>query len=387
DVRGKIVVALDGTVRGLRSDIAVHLEAAKQRTAAAKGALGFIAIARVGADDARQPVVQSLSADGKGVDSAAMLAVDMTVSPDAAERLFKGAPRRLSEIRSGSARDRPLRGFALPGELAVQTRGDWHDFTSPQVIGVIPGSDPALRGEYVVLMAHLDHLGRDSGAKGGEDGIFNGALDNAAGVATLLEAARAFIASGTPPRRSVMLVATAGEERGLLGAYHLASHPPVPADRIVAVINLDMPLLTYDFTDVIAFGAEHSTIVDTVEAAGRSLGVAVSPDPMPEQNLFIRSDHYPFVLRGVPSIFLMTGYANGGRQAWNHFLTRIYHRPNDDLRQPIRWAAGARFAALNYRIALKLADQDQRPVWRPGDYFGARLPVVPLALPPVQPPR
>ena len=373
DVRGKIVVALDGTVRGLRSDIATHLEAAKERTAAAKGAIGYIEIARVDAAAARQRVVQALDTSGTSVASAAPLVVEMAISPEAAERLFAGAPRGVQAMRGGPGRDRPLAGFALAGELTVESRSEWQDFTAPQVIGLVRGSDPVLRDEYVVLMAHLDHLGRDLGAQRGEDGIYNGAIDNAAGVATLIEAARAFSASRVPPRRSVLLIATAAEERGLLGAYSLAAQPPVPLDRIAAVINLDMPLLLYDFSDVIAFGAEHSTIVDAVAEAGRTMGVAVTPDPMPEQNLFIRSDHYPFVLQGVPSIFLMTGHGNGGRQAWQRFLTRTYHRPGDDARQPIRWKQGARFAELNYRIARTLADQERRPRWQPGDYFGARL--------------
>jgi len=386
DVRGKIVIALDGTVRGLRTDIATHLDAVKERTAAAKGAVGFIEIARIDGAAARQPLVQALDDSGTKVASAAPLAVEMAMSPDAAERLFAGAPRGLQAMRSAPGRDRPVAGFALAGEMSVESRSDWQDYTAPQVIGLIRGSDPVLRDEYVVLMAHLDHLGIDPGAQPGEDGIFNGAIDNAAGIATLIEVARAFSVSGSPPRRSVLLIATAGEERGLLGAYSLAAQPPVPLGQITAVINLDMPLLLYDFTDVIAFGAEHSTIVDAVAEAGRTMGVAVTPDPMPEQNLFIRSDHYPFVLQGVPSIFLVTGHANGGRQAWNRFLTRTYHRPHDDARQPIRWKQGARFAALNYRIARTLADQAGRPRWQTGDYFGARLLGRPVPMP-VTPPR
>jgi Zn-dependent M28 family amino/carboxypeptidase len=156
----------------------------------------------------------------------------------------------------------------------------------------------------------------------------------------------------------------------MLGADYFISHPSVPLRQIVAAVNLDMPLLTYDFTDLIAFGADHSTIGQTVAEAGREMDVAVSPDPMPQERLFVRSDHYRLVQRGIPSVFLMTGYANGGRAAWARYLTFFYHQPSDDLRQAIRWTAGARFAELNFRIARALANADQRPRWYQGDYFG-----------------
>jgi Zn-dependent M28 family amino/carboxypeptidase len=219
-------------------------------------------------------------------------------------------------------------------------------------------------------MGHLDHLGVKANAKPGEDSIYNGALDNAAGVATMLEAARQFVASGKPPRRSVLFIANTGEEKGLRGADYFAAHPTVPATSIVGLVDLDMPLLLYPFTDVIAFGAEHSTVAKTVAEAASAMGVAVSPDPMPEEAIFVRSDHYRFVTRGVPAILLMTGFANGGAPIWKDFLSNAYHKPNDDLKQPILWDQGARYAELNYRISRALADADQRPLWYQGDYFG-----------------
>ncbi|HJR83430.1 MAG TPA: M28 family peptidase, partial [Sphingomicrobium sp.] len=124
------------------------------------------------------------------------------------------------------------------------------------------------------------------------------------------------------------------------------------------------------FTDVVAFGSEHSTIAKAVAEAGRGMGVRVSPDPLPEETLFVRSDHYPFVKRGIPAVFLMTGFANGGQQIWRRWLDDTYHSVKDDLTQPIRWQQGARFAELNYRIARTMADADQRPMWYAGDYFG-----------------
>jgi Zn-dependent M28 family amino/carboxypeptidase len=221
-----------------------------------------------------------------------------------------------------------------------------------------------------VLMGHLDHLGMKADAKPGEDAIYNGTLDNAAGVATMLEAARLFAAQPVRPKRSVLFIANTGEERGLLGADYYANHPTVPAQSIVGLVDLDMPLLLYPFTDVTAFGADHSTVGAIVAQAGASMGISVSPDPMPQEAIFTRSDHYMFVRRGVPAVLLMTGHANGGKEIWNSWLGKIYHSPQDDLTQKIDWDAGARYALLNYRIAKAMADAPVRPMWLQGDYFG-----------------
>ena len=386
DVRGKIVVVLDGTPADLPSDIAAHLESMKDEVAAAKGAAGYIEIGRSrplpgrpgGLERRTRPLVGWVDPAGRSGSSSAV-AADLALSEEWAERLFVGAPRTLAQVRDEGARA-SVAGFALPGRLRISATSEWQDFTSPNVIGVIRGSDPALAAEHVVLMGHLDHLGTKPGAKPGEDAIYNGALDNAAGVATMIEAARSFAASGKRPRRSMLFIAVTGEEKGLLGAGYFAAHPTVAANRLVGLVNLDMPLLLYDFTDVIAFGAEHSTIAHTVAEAARSMGIAVSPDPMPEQSLFVRSDHYPLVKRGVPAVFLMTGYANGGKKAWDGFFETTYHRTSDEASQGINWRSGARFAELNYRIARALADAPARPLWYRGDYFGeAFAPAVPKA--------
>ena len=375
DVRGKIVVALSDRVSGIASDVAAHLRSTQVATAGEQGAVGFIEI-----DDpssaagtiqrfTSRPVVDWV--DAKGVSGRGKIAeATVALSSQWADRLFERAPMSLKAVRAQVAAGKKVRGFALPATLSVSARSDWQDFTSPNVIGLLPGSDPRLSREHIVLMGHLDHLGLDKAAKPGEDNVYNGALDNAAGVATTIEAAREFAESGKAPRRSVLFVAVTGEEYGLLGAGYLAAHPTVPADSIVGLVNLDMPLLLYDFTDVVAFGAEHSTIAKAVAAAGAGMKVGLAPDPMPNETLFVRSDHYPFVRQGIPSVFLMTGYGNGGEQYWKKFLGGTYHSVKDDLTQAIHWEAGARFAELNYRIARHMADAEQRPLWYEGDYFG-----------------
>ena len=379
DVRGKIVVALSGTPAGLPSDVQAHLDASKDQFAAEQGAIGYVEIGRAesqgGPDPVRRgarPLTDWVDSTGRAGSTPPGLELRLSFSRDWAKRLFEGAPKSLDAVRaevkkSGKAMPR---GFALRPTIAVESESKWDDFTSPEVVGLLKGSDPTLATQHVVLMGHLDHLGVKPDAKPGEDAIYNGALDNAAGVATMLEAARQFASQAERPKRSVLFIANTGEEKGLLGADYYANHPTVPADSIVGLVDLDMPLLLYPFTDVVAFGADHSTVGAMVAEAGRSMGVAVSPDPMPEEAIFTRSDHYQFVRRGVPAVLLMTGHANGGKAIWNAYLGKTYHSPQDDLSQPIDWDAGARYALLNYRIARAMADAPERPMWLQGDYFG-----------------
>jgi Zn-dependent M28 family amino/carboxypeptidase len=383
DARGKIVVVLNGTPAGIPSDVAAHLNADKRHMAAARGAIGMIIVrlrsesaatpwARVAGFGGR-PATTWLEPDGTPHDGAG-LRFSATFSDEAAASLFHGARRQLGTILDEAARvgTRP-RGFALPETAHVTREGMTATRTqSSNVIAMLPGSDPALAGQYVLLMAHLDHLGiRAPGPNAPEasDRINNGAMDNASGIATLIEVARQMVRDGVRPRRPILFAAVTAEEKGELGAEYLANHPVVDG-RIVSVVNLDMPILTYDFQNVIAFGAEHSTLGPIVRRAAARMGVALSPDPLPEEGLFTRSDHYKFVQRGVPSVFLMTGFAGEGRRQFTSFLDTRYHSPRDDLSQAFNWQAGARFALLNYLIAREIADGAEPPLWYQGSFFG-----------------
>ena len=378
DLRGKIAVALSGAPSGLPSDIEAHLNSSKDQFAAAAGAIGYLEVRRNdgqagnGVMRGGRPLVDWVDSSGKAGSVPAGLRLQLSVSNEWAARLFEGAPKSLDAVRKAAKANSRVgpRGFALRPVISVESQSKWEDFTSPEVVGLLKGSDSALAAEHVLLMGHLDHLGVRAEPKPGEDAIFNGALDNAAGVATLLEAARQFAAHPTRPKRSILFIANTAEERGLLGADYFANHPTVPPQSVVGAVDLDMPMLLYPFNDVIAFGADHSTIGSVVAEAGRSIGVSVSPDPMPEEAIFTRSDHYMFVRRGVPAVLLMTGHANGGKAKWDHFMSKVYHTPGDDLSQSIDWNAGARYALLNYQIARTMADSVQRPMWLKGDYFG-----------------
>lgn len=378
DVRGKIVAVLAGVPKGPPNEVIAHLQTEKARMAAAHGAIGMIQIAPLEARTRRPwarsvqyatvPRMTWVAADGRPHVAAPEIRAAAALNVPAAEALFAGASTPLATVLARA--DKPgghPKGFALATSVRIQAHTAFRTLTSPEVIGVIPGSDPKLSGEFVVLMGHLDHLGIRPELTG--DTIYNGALDNAAGVAVMLEVARAF-AGGPAPRRSLLLVANTAEEKGLLGAESFANDPSVPIANIVSVVDLDEPLLLYDFTDINAFGADHSTLGPVVARAAASIGVKLSPDPVPEETVFVRSDHYTFVKRGVPAILLSTGYGGAGAAAWAEYNTRHYHQPSDDLSQPIVWAAGAKYARVNFEIARELADAPARPQWYRGDYFG-----------------
>lgn len=380
DVRGKIVVVLAGTPEGIPSDVAAHLNGDKRRMAAARGAIGLISI-RTRADSAatpwaraarsgERPLTTWVEPGGAPFSDGASLRFTALVDDDVARALFEDAPRSLDAVLDEAAvpRMRP-RGFALHNTARVsRPASEETRFASENVLGILPGSDPALAGEYVLLMAHLDHLGIRASGEG--DRINNGAMDNATGIATLIEVARAMSRPGNRPRRPILFAAVTAEEKGLLGAQFLSRHPVVANGRIVSVVNLDMPILTYDFTDVTAFGAEHSTMGPIVARAAARMGVSLAPDPLPEEGLFTRSDHYRFVQQGIPAVFLMTGFANGGRERFHAFLDTRYHSPTDDLSQAFNWRAGARFAQLNYLIAREIADGAEPPLWYRDSFFG-----------------
>jgi Zn-dependent M28 family amino/carboxypeptidase len=384
DVRGKIVVSLSGYPRGLPSEEGAHLSATKAEAAQRHGAIGMIGIDTLQSAKTRpwtlvahyadKPAYEWVGPDGKANDPAPGIRASATLNRPVAQAVFAGAPRTLDAVlkEADKAGGKP-KGFPLKTTARIQGESTASRITSPNVIAVLPGSDPALANEYVVLSAHLDHIGLAStkpGEPADKDRINNGALDNAAGIATMLEVARAMAEAPDKPRRSIIFLASTGEEKGLIGADYYAQHPTVPAKAIVGNVDLDMPLLLYPFTDVIAFGADHSSLGPIVAEAVKPMGVKLSPDPMPQEGIFVRSDHYMFVRRGVPAVFLATGFANGGEKAWGAFLSGAYHHPDDDMKQKIDWQAGARFAEANYRITRAMADADTPPLWNQGDFFG-----------------
>ncbi|AZU03543.1 peptidase M28 [Glycocaulis alkaliphilus] len=379
DVEGRIVVVLAGAPGGLPSDVSAHLSnnRTKAEFAAARGASGVIVIMADGLTRFPFSRLAAMAANPRpsmtvaAAASPASIEVSAVVGTAGAERLFAVSGRDFSQIVEAAQAGEPLESFALNATAGMAQATTREPVASANVIGVLPGSDPALSAETVVVTAHLDHIGICQPMA--DNSICNGALDNASGTAAMLESARALV-QGPRPARTVVFIALTAEEKGLLGSAHVAANPTPAMGRMVANINLDMPVMLYEFNDVIAFGAEHSSLGPVASEAVARAGVTLSPDPIPDQSLFVRSDHYNFVREGVPSVFLMTGFSSPDPeddegQAFLRFLGGNYHAPGDDLSQPLRFDQGAKFALINYEIIRAVANASETPRWNDDSFF------------------
>jgi Zn-dependent M28 family amino/carboxypeptidase len=382
DVKGKIVAIVPGTPEGLNGEERAHFgsPATKAAIAMSKGAVGIVTLETPEAAKKRpfakmaeqwnQPRVTWVNRNGVPNVPAPSTPTLGMLSQAAATRLFAGGSTSWEQAAAALTGPERFEAIALHKNLSVRMSTTSTPFTSYNVAGLLVGSDPAVGSEVVVLSAHLDHVGVGTAVKG--DSIYNGAMDNAVGVASLIEEAKRFQSSGKPPRRSVLFLAVTAEEKGLVGSDYFANNPTIAKSALVANVNLDMPIITYKFTDVIAFGADRSTLGPIVRRAAAMAGASFSPDPMPEQGLFVRSDHYRFVQQGIPSVFLWPGQAGAGKAAVEKFFAEHYHQPSDEVVQDpvIDWESGVRFIKVNYQIARDIADAAERPVWNPGDFFG-----------------
>ena len=385
DVNGKIVVVLKGQPLDFPSEEGAHFSSGREvlKNIASRGAIGVVMVHTPRAEKrfawervesmVGTPSMGWIDSDGNVFAGFEEILGAAMINTTAASSLFDGAEVSLADLLAMDEAGESLPRFPLVGELQISQASRHESISSPNVAAYLPGDDPLLGDEFVVYTAHLDHIGELHGA-GHDDAINNGALDNASGISVMLETARLF-AERQPPRRSILFLAVTAEEKGLVGSEYFAQNPTIPREKLAGVVNLDMPLLLYDFGDVIAFGAEHSTLGDAVQQAADAAGVALTPDPFPEQNIFVRSDHYRFVQQGVPAVFLVTGVTSADgttdtQALFEGFLQKHYHKPSDDTNLPINYRAAARFTRVNFGIGEILANQLERPRWREGDFFG-----------------
>jgi hypothetical protein len=379
-VAGRVAVALEGAPSRFPPDLRAHHGALKEKLAdvAAKGAVGLVVLS-----SPRKPrsawdsTVEMLRAGGMrwldpgGAPDASPPAIRLqaVLGPDATQALLGGGRAARQALQAAEA-GRPA-AVSLDGRVEARTVSRFEDVESPNVVARLPGSDPVLGEECLVYSAHLDHLGIGKPVDG--DAIYNGAYDNASGSAGLLEIARAFASLKSRPARSVLFVAVTAEEAGLLGSDYFVHYPPVPREHLVADVNLDGLMMLYEPLDVVAYGAEHSTLAPLARAAAERLGFRLSPDPWPEQALFVRSDHYSFVRQGIPAVFLMAGMASGsgssGERVFRGWLGSLYHSPKDDTEQKMDFEVGARLARVGFLVGWAVATRPERPRFNPGDPF------------------
>jgi len=384
DVKGKVAVMIYGAPSKFPDAPRAHYSSGemKLQNAVAHGAIGIVTIWAGPLTD-RIPF-QSLVRfyhsphmrwlDDKGIpnNTDPQIRGGVMISADAAAALFEGAARPFQSVlqaaQAGQAQSLPL---AVNVALHMVSRHS--EVQAPNIAGVLPGSDPKLENQYVVYTAHADHLGIGRPVNG--DSIYNGAADDASGVAGVLAIARALASMKTPPARSILFLALAGEEEGLLGSDYYAHHPTVPLSQIVADVNLDGVTLLYDFRDIVPLGAEHSSISAEVNDVARHMGLEVSPDPSPEEVYFIRSDQYSFVKQGVPSVFIGEGFKTvdpklDGKKLSQDWEEHYYHLPSDDMKQPnLHFDAAVKCTRVDLAVGYEIAEQPQAPRWNEGDFF------------------
>jgi Zn-dependent M28 family amino/carboxypeptidase len=296
------------------------------------------------------------------------------VTDDAARRLMKVAGQDLDQLRAKAAtRDFQPVNLGLKGKLNLKS--EVQRVAAPNVVGIIEGSDPVLKNEYVVYSAHWDHLGVGAPNKDG-DKIYNGALDNASGIACVLAIANEL--AKQPPKRSSLFLFPTAEEQGLLGAEWYATHPVVPLEKTAANVNLDSMNILAPTGDFIPLGAERSTLKAVVDAVARDLSLRVSPDARPEQGSFFRSDHFPFAKAGVPSISLKEGNdyigkpKGWGEEQFKAYNTAHYHQPSDEMRDSWDFKALIQSAEIALAIGRRISDMPEKPQFNPGDEFAKK---------------
>jgi Zn-dependent M28 family amino/carboxypeptidase len=294
---------------------------------------------------------------------------EASLNPAEAERLFAGSPRSFAQIAALSDASAPIAGFALRPTLRASLQPTTRRIRSANVVARLPGSDPRLRAEHVVMSAHLDGLGIDETASG--DRIFNGALDNAAGVAALIDIAAEMRRTRARPKRSILFVFVTAEEKGLLGSRYFSRRPTVPRASIVANLNYDMALPLYPLTGVTVIGAEESSLGAEAAAVAASIGLPLQPDPFPNRNSFTRSDQYAFIEQGIPAVAFKFGFAAGTPEAETERAWRAthYHGPSDDGSQPVFREDEIRLHDFIASLALRVANAEARPRWSETSFF------------------
>jgi Peptidase family M28/PA domain len=384
DAKGKIVAYIFGAPN-FESSLRAHNSSSivKRRNAVAHGAVGVILVDdpileklysfAMRVREFETPGYHWLDGQGRPNDYFPAILAGASLSMEASKKFFEGSAHSAEQVYGSLSAGKPM-SFTLPMVAKIHDASRLGDVVSPNVVAKLEGSDPALKSEYLVYTAHLDHLGIGPEVKG--DKIYNGALDNASGSAILIETARAFSQMKPRPRRSILFVAVTAEESGLLGSDYFAHYPTVPAGSLVANVNMDEDAMLWPLRDIVAFGAEHSSLGGVVERAAHRLHLSHSPDPMPQQVVFIRSDQYSFVKQGIPAIFPIAGFKSSDPKIdpaaiFEKWEETRYHQPQDDMEQPgLDFNAAVQYAKFIFLCGYYVTQDPQRPRWNAGDFFG-----------------
>jgi Zn-dependent M28 family amino/carboxypeptidase len=377
DVRGKIIVILAGSPSEIPGALASHYQTAAERwkVLRAAGAVGIVSLINPASMDipwsriALNRAHPTMDLDYPEFNETEGEKLAVIVNPASAEKFLAGSGHTFEEIAALGKDRKPLPHFPLAVSLAAKTRVEVTKIESANLVAKLPGSDPALKDEYVVLSAHLDHIGIGEPING--DRIYNGAMDNGSGSALVLDMAASFQKNPERLRRSILLVLVTGEEKGLLGSKYFAAHPTVAPRSIVADVNVDMFLPIVPLKLLTVFGLDESDLGNRAREVAQTIGVRIQPDPEPVRNVFIRSDQYSFILRGVPSVMMGVAPEPGTPEVkiFKDWLTQRYHAPSDDVDQPVDLAAAAKYEEIVRALLINIANGDHRPKWKPDSFF------------------
>ena len=383
DVKGKVVLVVRGAPEAFPSSEASHSmdQLTLQKNAAAHGAVAVILATvdttRKMTTNLNRPSYSVIDAQGRVVVSGTYTSEIKMLGSfgyNTVAQLLQSAGKNISEVTAALKKGTPQSvdlGYTLKSTYA----STYQDVNSFNVVGKVTGSDARLKNEYVVHSAHLDHLGIGRPVEG--DSLYNGAHDNASGVASLLQIANIYSQIKVKPKRSILFVAVTGEELGELGSGYFALRPTVPVKSLVADVNTDMPTIIAPLLSVTALGAEHSSLYKVVDQAAAYMDLTVEPDPEPKENRFVRSDQYSFVKQGIPALHIKYGSRTpDGKNNLNELVgkwrAKYYHKPQDDINGMFDFDAGAKYARLNFLIGYMVANDPARPQWNKGDIFATK---------------
>jgi Zn-dependent M28 family amino/carboxypeptidase len=377
DLKNKVAVILTGSPADVPAALSAHYQSRAERWKALKaaGALGIIQIQNPASVDlpwARSSLNRthpSMDLIGPEFNETAGAEVAITFNPAHADLLLQGTGHTFAELAALGKDRKPLPHFPLKVSLSATTATHSTEIESTNIVARIPGSDPKLKSEYVVLSAHIDHVGIGEPING--DRIYNGAMDNGSGSALLLDIARSLKATHTKLKRSILLVWVTGEEKGLLGSKYFAEHPTVAPKSMIADINTDMFLPIVPLKILTVYGMAESDLGDRVKQVADQLNVQIQPDPLPLLNVFIRSDQYYFVRHGVPALMIDVGAVPGSPEAAviKTWRTERYHAPSDDANQPVNLATAASYEEVIRALAIEVANDQKRPQWKQDSFF------------------
>jgi Zn-dependent M28 family amino/carboxypeptidase len=377
DLNGKIAVILTGLPADIPGPLGAHYQSPAERwkTFHKAGAIGIVTISNPASMDipwsrmSLSRVHPSMALADAEFNETEGEKIALTFNPASAGKLFEGSGHSFDEILNIAKDRKQLPRFPLGTSIKAKAKVEKRNLTSDNVIAKLPGNDPELKNEYVVLSAHIDHLGIGEPING--DRIYNGAMDNASGSALLLDVAASLKKSPEKLKRSLLFLFVTGEEKGLLGSKYFAAHPTVDPKSVVADINVDMFLPIVPLKVLTVFGLAESNLGDTAREVAQSYGITVQGDPEPQRNIFVRSDQYSFIRRGIPALAMGVGYTPGSleQQIFKDWLTQRYHAPSDDLNQPVDLSAAALYEEVIRGLMVSVAQNPERPQWKQDSFF------------------